>query len=239
MIFAAFRAVLEQAVTWQQLSSNPTDRIKNRQVKLDENREMQPFADWDEVEAIGAELAAPYRAIPVFLVGTGMRPEEALALEWRDIDNGVASIERVYSQGRLKPCKKSQRQRRRVTLRTKVLEALDQHPRRIGSALVFPARRKEAGYQHLTTFRNRHWTPALRAAGIEHRGPYACRHTFATWAIDGGMDLFRLSRIMGTSIMQLDRTYGHLLRDSDTYYRESFDAYDVRSLDETAEGLGT
>ena len=41
----------------------------------------------------------------MFLVGTGMRPEEALALEWRDIDNtnAVASIERVHSQGRTKP----------------------------------------------------------------------------------------------------------------------------------------
>ena len=27
-----------------------------------------------------------YRALPAFLVGTGMRPEEALALEWRDLD---------------------------------------------------------------------------------------------------------------------------------------------------------
>ena len=43
-----------------------------------------------------------------------MRPEEALALEWKDVDktNAVASIERVHSQGRTKPCMKSDRQRR-------------------------------------------------------------------------------------------------------------------------------
>ena len=191
------------------------------------------------MEAIAAELCAPYGALPIFLVGTGMRPEEALALEWRDIDmGGVASVERVYSQGRPKPCKKSHRQQRRVVLRRRVLEVLAQHPRRIDSPLVFPARRKEAGYLDLGTFRNRHWTPALRAAGIEHRGPYACRHTYASWSIAAGMDLFHLSKVMGTSMIQLDRTYGHLLPKSDAYLRKLMDDYDAR-MDEMAEGLGT
>jgi integrase len=115
-------------------------------VKLDEDREIQPFASWDEREAISDELLPVYRAIPIFLVGTGMRPEEALALEWKDIDkqNAVASVERVHSQGRTKPCKKSDRQRRRVPLRARVLEALDQHPRRLDSRLVFPA--TDGGY---------------------------------------------------------------------------------------------
>lgn len=31
-----------------------------------------------------------------------------------------------------------------------------------------------------------------------------CRHTFATWAIAAGVRLFYLSRIMGTSITQID-----------------------------------
>jgi integrase len=109
----------------------------------------------------------------MFLVGTGMHPEEALALE-PDIDktNGVASIERVHSQGRTKPCMKSDRQRRRVPLRAKVLEALDAHPRRIGTRLVFPAHHED-DYLKLSTFSHIHWTPALRAAGIAHRGVYA------------------------------------------------------------------
>jgi integrase len=53
-------------------------------VRLEEDREIQPLVSWEEVEAIAAELCVEYRALPVFLVGTGMRPEEALALEWRE-----------------------------------------------------------------------------------------------------------------------------------------------------------
>ena len=105
--------VLEQAVTWQLLDRNPTDRIRNRRVKLDEDREIRPFASWDEVTMVADELRPAYRALPFFLVGTGMRPEEALALEWYDVDKANAlAIERVHSQGRTKPCKKSDRRRR-------------------------------------------------------------------------------------------------------------------------------
>ncbi|HXH89804.1 MAG TPA: site-specific integrase [Gaiellaceae bacterium] len=225
-LFRSFRQVLEQAVTWGLLERNPTDRIRNRRAKLDEDREIRPFETWEEVEAISAELTPIHQALPIFLVGTGMRPEEALALEWKDIDktNAVASIERVHSQGRTKPCMKSDRQRRRVPLRAKVLEALEQHPRRLDSRLVFPA--KDGDYLKQQTFRLRHWTPALRAAGVDHRSVYTCRHTFASWGIRAGLQLFYLSRIMGTSVTQIDATYGHLVPDSEEYLRGLLDTYD-------------
>jgi integrase len=233
-LFRSFRQVLEQAVTWELLTRNPSDRIRNRRVKLDEDREKQPFTSWAEVEAIAAELSPMYRALPVFLVGTGMRPEEALALEWRDVDkvNAVASVERVHSQGRTKPCKKSDRQQRRVPLRSRVLEALENHPRRLDSRLVFPGH--DGDYLKQVTFRQIHWAPALRAAGVEYRRVYDCRHTFATWAIAAGVQLFYVSRIMGTSITQIDATYGHLVPDSEDYLRGLLDAYDVRK-DESAQ----
>jgi integrase len=226
-LFSSFRQVLGQAVTWQMIERNPTDRIRNRRVKLDEDREIRPFGSWEEVEAIAAELEPRYQALPIFLVGTGMRPEEALALEWKDISGGVASIERVHSQGRTKPCKKSDRQRRRVPLRGKVLEALDRHPRRLETRLVFYGH--DVSYLKNETFRHRHWTPALKAAGLEHRGVYTCRHTFAAWAIRAGVQLFYLSRVMGTSVAQIDATYGHLVPDSEEYLRGLLDNYDYNA----------
>jgi integrase len=49
---------------------------------------------------------------------------------------------------------------------------------------------------------------------LEHRSPYALRHTYASFAIAAGVSLFELARFMGTSVEQIDRTYGHLLPDS-------------------------
>jgi hypothetical protein len=46
------------------------------------------------------------------------------------------------------------------------------------------------GFPNLRNWRKRHWTPALRAAGLERDGkpwlpvPYVLRHTFATWALE-------------------------------------------------------
>jgi len=114
-----------------------------------------------------------------------------------------------------------------------VLDALEQQPRRIDTRLVFPGR--DGGYLKLPTFRLRHWTPALRAAGFEHRSVYTCRHTFAAWSIAAGLQLFYLSRIMGTSVAKIDATYGHLVPDSEEYLRGLLDTYDGREA--AAEGV--
>jgi len=89
---------------------------------------------------------------------------------------------------------------------------------------LFPAAR--GGHIDLEKFRHREWAPAIRAAGIEHRRVYDCRHTFASWAIASGVQLFYLARIMGTSVAQIDATYGHLLPDSEEYLRGLLDTWD-------------
>lgn len=173
-------------------------------MSVDERREQRPFETWEEVEAMSAEMDPRFASIPIVLVGTGLRPEELFALERRDLEAGVLSVERVFTQGRLKDCKKSGRQRRRVPLRRKAVDALRALPPRLDTPLVFPAAR--GAHFDLERFRSRKSAPALRAAGIPHQRVYDARHTFATWAIAGGMQLFYLARIMGTSAAQLDAT---------------------------------
>jgi hypothetical protein len=52
------------------------------------------------------------------------------------------------------------------------------------------------------------------------------RHTFASFAIAAGVSLFYFARLMGSSVEQIDRTYGHLLPDSEDYLRSLLDSYD-------------
>ena len=80
------------------------------------------------------------------------------------------------------------------------------------TALLFPGHR--GGHLNLNSWRRNEWTPALRAAGLEHRPHYALSHSFAAWSIAAGIGLFELARMMNTSVEQIDRTYGHLLPDS-------------------------
>ena len=92
----------------------------------------------------------------------------------------------------------------RLPLRT--AEALTQLPPRLDAPAALPWAR--GGYLNLHEWRRDEWTPAVRAAGLAHRSPNALRHTFASFSIAAGA-LFELSRFMGTSVTQIEKTYGH------------------------------
>jgi len=112
------------------------------------------------------------------------------------------------------------------------ITAYEALPPRLDTPLVFPA--PQGGHIGLDTWRTREWYPALEAAGIAKRGPYALRHTFATEALAAGVSTFELARLMGTSVAMIDRTYGHLARDSEESIRARLDARAERSGDEVA-----
>lgn len=148
-----------------------------------------------------------------------MRTNEWAALERRDLDRAGAAVtvQRRVSDGALTPYPKTERSRRRVPLTARALAALDALPPRLDTQLVFPAPR--GGYIPLDTWRGRYWCPALDAAGLARRGPYCLRHTFATEALAAGIGIYDLARLMGTSVAMIDRTYGHLARDSEERLR--------------------
>lgn len=55
------------------------------------------------------------------------------------------------------------------------------------------------------------------------------RHTFATWAIEGGVQASYLAVVMGTSLRELEDTYFRWLSRTDDQLRAVFDAYDARA----------
>ena len=147
--------------------------------------------------------------------------------EWPDVDlsRRVLMVRRGFAKGRLKEYGKTNGSRRAVPLRARVIEALERLPHRRG--ILFPA--PEGGRIEINNFRHRQWTPALSAAAIDHRRIYDLRHTYASWSLAAGVDIFTLARRMGTSVKMIDQTYGHLITGADVYERELLDAFDQRS----------
>jgi integrase len=221
-ITKALRQVLNYAVRVGLIADNPAKHVPNPEPK---RREVPTFGSVAELEAIAAELPTPYAAVPIFAGLTGLRPEEWIALERGDIDRkaSIVHVRRVYTDGTVKPHGKQARSLRAVPLPRRAADALATLPPRLDTPLVFPGER--GGHLSLHNWRRDEWTPALQAAGLPHRGPYALRHTFASFAIAGGVSLFELSRFMGTSVDQLDKTYGHLLPDSLDRARAALDSF--------------
>lgn len=239
-VFRAFRQALNWAHARGLTEREPSKGIRNPKRKRHERRPIVPFESWDEIFAIAEELDERYRAIPLFAVGTGLRPEEWIALEKADVDP-EARLVRVckrYSGGELKQGTKTVPERF-VPLRQRVLDELDAHRRRLAehdlangrrvltdSPRLFPAAR--GGYLEINKWRLRGWYPALRASGLEQRGIYTMRHTFATWAIeDGRIPIPQLATIMGTSIREIEDTYFRWLRRTDETLLAAFDSYDL------------
>ena len=219
----ALRQVLGAAVRWRWIEHNVATDVKN---PVHPREELTPFESWEEVDALARELG-PFGPLVVFCVGTGVRPEEAFGAGWNDVDldGGVFTVRRAFAKGRLKSYTKTERSRRRVPLRAKVLDALDRLPQ--AGAILFPA--SGGGRINIDNFRAREWMPALRAAGLPHRRIYDMRHTFATWSLAAGMNIFTLARRMGTSLQMIDATYGHLAQDAEDQDRALLDAYDSQN----------
>ena len=226
-VFRAVRQAMAQWVRWGWMESSPAAEIKNPRPRRKEVR----IPPWEVVLLIAEEIDERYQAMPVFAASSGLRIEEwsALGREHLDVDGRLVRVRRVYSLGRLLELgadgSKSWRQRRDVPLRLVALQALAAVPTRIDTPLLFPAPRGD--YLDSDRWRERFWRPALRAAGVDYFPPKDLRHVYASESIAAGMDLFTLSRRMGTSLKEIDETYGHLVHDAHERELELLDGYDA------------
>jgi integrase len=208
-IMAALRQTLGAAVDWGYLDENPAKKAgKNPQPPP---RPVRPYT-FAELDRIALELSADYEPLPDFAAATGLRPEEWMALERRDVDRaaGLIHVRRTVSDGQVVELGKTSRSRRQVPLSRRGIAALDRLPLRFNPPLLFAA--PKGGLLNLDNFRRREWDPAIEAANIAKPARiYDLRSTFASNALAAGVTVFELAKIMGTSVRMIERHYGALL----------------------------
>ena len=175
-VFRDTRRMMKAWQRWGWIVENPCDGIRNKRTRAPEVRPLT----WETVLTVAGEIDRRLEHVPILAAGTGLRPEEWLALERRDVDleGRVLHVRRVWSSpGDLTELgadgAKTYRQRRRVPLRQTVLDALHAMPRRIDTAAPHPspAEEQQSGYLTLAAFRDRYWRAAFEAAGLRYQTP--------------------------------------------------------------------
>jgi integrase len=237
-IHKALSQVLNDAVRNRAIAANVARDVKNPEP----NRPEVPFFHrFGEVDAVAAEMNERNYAIPLFAALTGLRPEEWIPLRARDLDLKAREVHvrRTYTGGILADSPTTGKgARRSVPLPDEAVEIMKAWPTPIDpDGLLFPNERGEL--ISLAAWRRNHWNPAVISAGfgetVEREGkkpleratrtPYALRHTYAAHMIAAGIPTDTLARYMGTSVREIERTYGHLLKDSADLLRSRANEY--------------
>lgn len=134
-----------------------------------------------------------------FLVLSGFRPEEAIALTWSDINNkNEIVVSKAYSQGILKSTKTYET--RRFPINSQLGQLLEALPKT--QNLIFPS--VEGGYIDQHNFGERYWKPIVKglvAAGkIEEYLPTNnLRHSWITRMLRSGLDVATVAKLAGNN----------------------------------------
>ena len=161
----------------------------------------------------------------------GLRTQEALALDWRNVHPTHLGIVRAYVAGEWKSTKTG-------TMRSVPIPEIlaeDLRALRPGGAsphsharggVVFPSSTDPARPLDLKNWRRRVWKPALAQAGLPTTiRPYDARHTYASLALHSGVTPQELHHRMGHSSWTTTiRHYSHVIQAAGVAHGEPMDA---------------
>ncbi len=216
---------MKQAVKWKMIAQNPCELCE---LPRQEKKEMLCLSPEETKSFLAVAKDNKWFALFLTVIETGMRPEEYLGLQWKDIDfeQKYLSVRRAAigkkGGGFSFTEPKTKQSRRKIPISNSVLIVLKSHRRnqleermKIASDyknydLVFaseigtPLQRK-----NLT---DRYFKPLLKKAKLPNIRLYDLRHTTATLLLSAGENPKVVSERLGHAsiILTLD-TYSHVL----------------------------
>lgn len=222
-VHSTLHAALEQAVRDRLITHNPA-KLASDALPRRTRREMRALTPTQAQTLIGALEAHPHGTFWLVLLTTGLRPGEALALRWSDVEDGRVSVTRALVDRSRQPLHfeqpKTSKSRRTVPLLPYVARALQAHravqaakrlaagPAWDSNDLVFcTGRGRPLRQEHM----RKHFNKVLTAAELPKIRVYDLRHSFASLMGAGGVSMKVVSEMLGHSTITLTAdTYSHV-----------------------------
>ena len=204
-------APLKQAAAMKIIQADPTVGVKlpsESRVKK-QSREIVAYTDKEQEKITKKISVKPYSVgyLAVgFMIETGIRSGELLALKWSDVQIQTRRlhvhatiINPMYNFAEYQDSPKSKSSNRIIPLTPKAIAILNILLKSRTTEWVFEQDGERYTYQKLS-----YQTKKLcKECGIKFYGEHAFRHTFATNCYYKGIDVKILSRLMGHSSVQV------------------------------------
>ena len=174
--------------------TNPVRKVKS----LNEDNQQTRVLSAEEEKLYLLAASQPLEDIAVLMLETGMRPEEVCRTK-----RGNVSLAEGYV---FIPFGKTKAARRKLALSERAYSVLQRriNNKKIKGEYLFPGRGE--GDKPLVKVNHAH-TSAVRRSGVAPFVLYALRHTFATRAVQAGVDLVTLAALLGHSRLTMVTRY--------------------------------
>lgn len=194
---------------WEWCKVNPVSFIKIGKL----NNEIDRWLTYAEEQTLLSLMALWLRELVIFALNTGMRINEILSLKWAEINMQGKTVTVIKTKNKKK---------RTIPLNQTVYNLLIEKSRvRALSGFVFV---NYKGDRHSIETVSKMFNLSVKKSGIPHCRFHDLRHTFATRLAQAGVDLYKISKLLGHSDIKQTQRYAHHCPES---LRGGADALDI------------
>jgi integrase len=212
--FNVMHHMMEKASTiWSRetgIDRNPADAVevyrpddqRERYLEVEEIFRLKSALDSKMYRQAGKGINETFfrlRLIVLIAVTTGMRIAEIFGLKWSDVQyrEGLIAVRAKLKGGKM----------RYVPMASELADEFRRFPAILGQDRIFPP---EPGAKRERQRVDKSFDTVLEMAGIEDFRFHDLRHTFASWYMMNGGDLYELAKILGHSNIKMTERYAKL-----------------------------